>query len=256
MISAQPDWYPPPRDYIPTPTMEQEEQANLRRLTMAENVRYSGEGFVPVLHVGRYLDEYIADLKSDATLWAKSRVALGGIVPSLLRSPKALPYREVLDALYRARKALTGKELHLFGVGGTATLHLAALIAIDSADSSGWRNRAARGIVQLPGRGDRTVANLGNWRGREPSREEWTSLQDCGCPACRRDGIAGLKKSRLVGFCHRATHNLWTLLEEANAIEAKLAMGVDAYAAWYRDHVENSVYVPLIAYALALRRKG
>ena len=57
---------------------------------------------------------------------------------------------------------------------------------MDSADSSGWRNRAARGIVQLPGSGDRIVADLGKWRGREPDTDEWKTLKDCQCPACQQ----------------------------------------------------------------------
>jgi len=253
---AKPDWYPPPRDYIPAPSMAAEEQECLRQLTMAENTKYNHDGFVPVLHVGRFLDQYVADLNADAISWAKPNVALGGIVPNLLRAPKALPYRAVLDMLCRARRVLAGKKVLLFGVGGTATLHLAALLEMDSVDSSGWRNRAARGIVQLPGRGDRTVANLGSWRGREPSPEEWALLRGCQCPACQLDGVEGLRAGRLAGFCHRATHNLWTLLEEATAIQAKLAEGIDAYAKWYPDHIDNSTYAPLIAYALDLRRQS
>ena len=35
-------------------------------------------------------------------------------------------------------------------------------MGVDSVDSSGWRNRAPRGIMQLPGSGDRMVAELGS----------------------------------------------------------------------------------------------
>jgi hypothetical protein len=80
------------------------------------------------------------------------------------------------------------------------TLHLAALLDVDSVDSSGWRNRAARGIVQLPGRGDRVVANLGNWRGREPDADEWGLLTSCPCPACQQFTVEGLKASGIAGF--------------------------------------------------------
>jgi hypothetical protein len=40
--------------------------------------------------------------------------------------------------------------------------YIAALLDINSVDSRGWRNRAACGIIQLPGKGDRIVADLGN----------------------------------------------------------------------------------------------
>jgi hypothetical protein len=115
---------------------------------------------------------------------------------------------------------------------------------MDSTDSSGWRNRAARGIVQLPGSGDRVVAELGNWRGRRPSAAEWARLRACSCPACTRDGVGGLGASKLVGFCNRATHNLWVLLRELEWIEEHQAGG--QYAACYRDHLDNSVYRPLV----------
>jgi hypothetical protein len=253
--AAKPDWYPPPQDYIPLPSMSRGEQAACVQKTMAENLAQRENGVVPVFHVGRHLRRYIQELLADEHLAQKPKVAIGGIVPNLLRAPKALPYRDVLDALHQARQTFAGKEVHLFGVGGTATLHLAALLRMDSVDSSGWRNRAARGIVQLPGRGDRTVADLGSWRGRVPSEEEWAMLGACVCPACSRYGLEGLKESGVDGFCKRATHNLWTLLQEAEEVERHLTKGLDVYEGWYRGHVENSIYEPLIAYALTLRAR-
>src|SRR5690606_37186678 len=114
---------------------------------------------------------------------------------------------------------------------GTATIHLATLLGVDSVDSAGSRNRAARGIVQLPGSGDRVVDNLGSWRGREPSIEEWRILENCSCPACMKFGIEGLKAGGIDGFCNRATHNLWVLNKEIEAIEENLANGT--YHDWY-----------------------
>jgi queuine/archaeosine tRNA-ribosyltransferase len=215
---------------------------------MAMNRRFSNGDHVPVIHISSLIDEYLAALLGDACLGAKPSIALGGVVPNLLRSPKARPYQEILASVIQARRALSGKRLHLFGVGGTATLHLAALLGIDSVDSSGWRNRAARGIVQLPGRGDRMVATLGSWRGREPDQGEWAMLDACRCPACQAGGLEGLRARRIDGFCHRATHNLWTLLEEARQIEGRLAEGT--YPSWYATHVQNSIYRPLIDYML------
>ena len=171
---------------------------------------------------------------------------MGGIVPNLLRATKAMPYQDVLDQIQQTRSRLKSQKLHVFGIGGTATLHLAALLGIDSVDSSGWRNRAARGIIQLPGRGDRIVANLGNWRGRRPDKREWQILSQCECPACKSNGKNGLKSAGLAGFCNRATHNLWTLLREASQIDRHLKR--NTYTEWYETHVENSTYRPLIDY--------
>jgi hypothetical protein len=246
---ARPDWYPIPQDYIPAPRMTDDEQLDCLRQTMAVNQNYRHDGFVPVIHISRHMDEYLYQLQADKQLQVKPAVALGGIVPNLLRMPKAMPYRDILNNIRQTRTELADKQLHIFGIGGTATLHLAALLGIDSVDSSGWRNRAARGIIQLPGRGDRVVADLGKWRGRTPNQEEWDILAACQCPACHQFRIAGLQASGIQGFCNRATHNLWTLLDEARQVEEHLNAGT--YTNWYIDHVENSTYFPLIQQAVA-----
>jgi tRNA-guanine family transglycosylase len=140
--------------------------------------------------------------------------------------------------------AVPNKKIHVLGIGGTATLHIAALLKMDSVDSSGWRNRAARGIVQLPGSGDRTVAKLGKWKIRTPSPEEWEKLSQCQCPACKNYGLDGLKLNKIEGFCNRAAHNLWVLLNEAKLVEEHLSKGT--YTGWYKEHLNNSTYLPLI----------
>jgi hypothetical protein len=117
------------------------------------------------------------------------------------------------------RDEFSDQKLHVFGIGGTATLHIAALLKFNSVDSSGWRNRAARGMIQLPGTGERTIAGLGKWRGRDISQQDIEILKQCQCPACQTYGIQGLKLTRddgqgqgSRGFYNRATHNLWVLL--------------------------------------------
>lgn len=251
VASARPDWWPIARDFIPTPAMSAEMQDDCFDRTMAMNRAYSRDGFVPVVHVGPKLEEYIAAIHEDTALRGKPSIAIGGMVPNLLRSPKAVPYEEVLRALLRVRLEFAAKQVHVFGVGGTATLHLCALLGIDSVDSSGWRNRAARGIIQQPGQGDRMVANLGSWRGRQPTPQEWEGLAQCHCPACTAFGLDGLTATGIDGFCNRATHNLDVLLREAAEIDERLADGT--YADWYATHLDNSTYLPLVRKALELR---
>jgi queuine/archaeosine tRNA-ribosyltransferase len=120
------------------------------------------------------------------------------------------------------------------------------LLGIDSIDSSGWRNRAARGIIQLPGSGDRIIAELGSWKGRSLSQQEVKILRACLCPACQREGIRGLKATGVRGFRNRATHNLWTLLQEAKWIEKNMA--AETYYEEYKEHLDNTIYRPLIEY--------
>lgn len=250
---AKPDWWPIPQDFIPTGNMPHEDQLRCFTQTMEVNLAYQHDGFTPVIHISQFLEQYTVAVKANEHLAAKPGVALGGIVPNLLRAPKAMPYQDILASLLHVRREFADKLIHVFGIGGISTLHIAALIGIDSVDSSGWRNRAARGIIQLPGTGDRSVAALGKWRGRAPSPLEWEKLEGCGCPACRSSGIAGLKASGTEGFCNRATHNLWTLLEEARLIEAHLSAGT--YSSWYKEHLDNTTYRPLIDQLVALHHQ-
>ena len=224
--------------------MSDVKQLECLQKTMDVNQSYSHDGYVPILHISRHLDEYLRQFKANERLRSKPIFALGGIVPNLLRTPKAMSYREILDSVRRVRTTFADRKLHLFGVGGTATLHVAALLGLDSVDSSGWRVRAARGIVQLTGIGDRAVAELGNWKIREPSQEERKKLIECQCPACQQYGLDGLKANLIYGFCNRATHNLWTLLEENRMIQKHLKN--KTYVEWYKDHLHNSTYRPII----------
>jgi 7-cyano-7-deazaguanine tRNA-ribosyltransferase len=241
---AHPNWRPIPQDYIPLPSMSRQMQRSCFDRTMDVNRNYQHNGYVPVVHIGKHLEQYTECIISDERLSQKKSIALGAIVPNLLRRPKAMAYNDVLAGLRHVRKVFAGKKIHVFGVGGTATLHLTALLGFDSVDSSGWRNRAARGIVQLPGSGERMVAALGNWRGRQPSEMEWEVLRRCECPACQQHKVAGLKANKLHGFSCRATHNLWVLLEENRWLEKNIGAGT--YRRNYLRRLDNSTYRPII----------
>lgn len=241
---AKPDWRPIPQDFIPTPKMTYDEQQNCFQRTMRVNKDYQHDGYVPVIHVGQFLEDYISAVRAHDRLASKPAIALGGIVPNLLRISKAMSHRDVLRSLRRVREEFAGKQIHVFGIGGTATLHVAALLGIDSVDSSGWRNRAARGIIQLPGSGERMIAELGSWRGRKLSPKELEKLEACPCPACQQVGIQGLKENKSAGFCNRAAHNLWVLLNEAQLIAQHMV--AKTYKEWYKSHLDNTIYRPLI----------
>lgn len=255
--NAKPDWCPIPQDFIPTPKMEPDEQEKCFIKTMEMNLDYRAdpEQYFPVIHTSSLIEDYVSQIKKYPGLLSKSCIAVGGIVPNLLRAPKAMSHQKILEGLQHARDELRQQnndlKLHVFGIGGTATIHLAALLGFDSVDSSGWRNRAARGIIQLPGTGERIVAELGCWRGRRLSQEELEKLEQCKCPACQRYGIDGLRKSKTdgkgaggQGFYNRATHNLWVLLQEAKQVQEKLKK--KKYKTWYVDHLDNTIYRPLI----------
>lgn len=88
------------------------------------------------------------------------------------------------------------------------------------------------------------MAELVNWTGRRLSQKELKRLEECPCPACQKHGLDDLKASVIEGFCNRATHNLWTLLEETRLIEEHLILGT--YSDWYKEHLNNTIYRPLI----------
>lgn len=48
---------------------------------------------------------------ANARLSEKRHIALGGIVPNLLRKPKAVPYQAVLDALVHVRRTFANNEV-------------------------------------------------------------------------------------------------------------------------------------------------
>jgi len=244
VIHARPDWRPIPQDFIPSPAMTLRQQRSCLSRTMRSNLDFQHDGYVPVIHVSRVLQEYVSHLKSHERLAAKPSLALGGIVPNLLRAPKALSHSQILESLISIRREFADKSIHVFGIGGTSTLHVAALLKIDSVDSSGWRNRAARGIIQLPGSGERVITQLGSWKGRELNGKEKKKLLECLCPACQLGGIKGLKAGASYGFRNRATHNLWILLEEAKWIEKHVKKNL--YQEAYKDHLDNTIYRPLI----------
>lgn len=249
---AKPDWYPIPADYIPLPSMTAKEQLDCYQKTMRYNVNYSYDGFVPVVHAGPKLTNYLKAIAANDKLSHKQQLALGGLVPQLLQTKGTGPKTQAVDSIITARQRFKG-EIHVFGIGGTATLHLAAILGMDSVDSSGWRNRAARGIIQLPGRGDRLITQLGTWRGRGLDRTEKEMLAACECPGCVEGGIEGLKASGAVGFYRRATHNLYVLLNELDEIEGHVSDGT--YRTWYQGHVFNSIFLKLIEYALSQKDK-
>jgi hypothetical protein len=76
------------------------------------------------------------------------------------------------------------------------------------------------------------------------SPEELQDLELCPCPACREFGLDGLRASGLFGAMNRADHNLWVLLREAADVESRLIDG--SYVTWYRTHLDNTIYLPLI----------
>ena len=241
--ATSPPWYPVPADFIPRPTDSTRRQKELVDRTIAVLEDHGDDGYCPVIHAGPWLDRYLDAL---SRVGRTRCLAICALVPQLLNSAGARR-RETITLMKRVRDEFPG-TIHSFGIGGVVTLHLAAALGIDSADSSGWRQRAARGLVILRGRGERMAVKFGSWKGREVSPEEWTELARCRCPACRRLGAEDLKAGGVGGFAHRAVHNLWAVLEEAALIDRHLARG--DFPAWSSRRIRGNRMADLVALAM------
>jgi len=243
--AARTAWYPVPADFIPRPSDSQRRQGELFRKTVAVLEAHAGDGFCPVIHAGPWLDRYLDALRR---LGLTRQLAVGGLVPHLLNSEGA-QRRRTIAALRGVRRGFPG-TIHAFGVGGVVTLHLAAALGFDSADSSGWRQRAARGLVVLRGRGERQAVRLGSWKGRSLDEDEWAELGRCRCPACRARDVEGLKAPGLEGFARRAVHNLSTLLDEASLIDRHLTRG--DFPVWSTRRIRGNRMAGLVNLALEI----
>jgi 7-cyano-7-deazaguanine tRNA-ribosyltransferase len=243
VADALPGWYPVHFDAIPHPQMATRERDSAYLKTMRANRRGTKTGAAYVIHVGGSLKKYVRALRGITESDPSRRIAIGGAVPHILTSKGSQANIDVISQLHIVRKAFVGHNLHAFGLGSTATLHLARLLCLDSVDSSGYRNRAARGIIQLPGTGDREIAALGSWRGRKLSAGESRLLKDCRCPACQRYGIFGLRALGIHGFACRASHNLWVLYDELRWLDAHVGKGT--YRDAFQLRLRNSRYTRL-----------
>src|SRR5262249_28001697 len=102
--NAKPDWKPIPQDYFPFPSMSPQNRRGRFDKTMRVNLQYQHNGYVPVIHIGNHLMQYTARVTADEHLSKKPWIALGAIVPNLLRKPKAIPYKDILLGLRHVRQ--------------------------------------------------------------------------------------------------------------------------------------------------------
>lgn len=115
-------------------------------------------------------------------------IGIGSMVP--LIQHRGGSRKDVIDTVKELRKLFEDKLLHVFGIGGTTTMHTMLMLGADSLDSIAWRKRAAYGIIQLPGIGDRYLVKERKmymaWKGiKTMSDDEVRSFLSCDCDACQ-----------------------------------------------------------------------
>ncbi len=217
------------------------QNVSLRNLSAMLRLRTTNNpSMVPVIH-GHSIESvswYISRLQTRGRF---DLVGIGSLVPSLFKLKGAMGITQAISILAYVRQRLPEARLHTFGVGSTITMHLMFLIGIDSIDSSAWRTKAAYGAIQLPGIGDRYItSNERSAIKRKLGRHERELLDNCRCPACRREGLKGLRRS----FGLRALHNAWVFQQEVN-LTRKLKRGSE-YEAYAKEILGKSRYkVPL-----------
>lgn len=245
---ARPDWYPVPVDYVPSPSLSPRTARRLAEKTARINEEFGPSGYVPVIHMGPHFLEYLhRTLRTIKSEW----IAIGGMVPYVRFGQGANP-RRALDLLAKARSSFDGK-IHVFGFGGGITsVHVMAALGIDSVDSSGWRVRAARGFILLPGQGERMLKKLGGWEGPTLTRDELSALRACKCTTCTSHGYKALTRRKRAGFERRAAHNLWVLLREVTLINEYRGRRLKE---WSLDRLKNNRMRYLVEHAFHAREQ-
>ena len=157
-----------------------------------------------------------------------SMLGIGSLVP-LLKSSRYTYHgrKKLLDIIFAVREQLPDAFIHVFGVGGTTTMHMLFYLGVDSIDSKSWRIKAGNGALQLPGIGDRFITPPRGRSYAKLSQSNEELLSRCECPTCtgktllERKNILDNKKPET--FQPRAIHNAWIyqqeLLETRNAIK-------------------------------------
>jgi len=181
--------------------------------SMIEKRASANPELIPVIH-GHTLPSIEWFVRRLAKIGDFRIYGIGSLVPSVFNARGVGGINNVIRIVAHVRKLLPGKLVHVFGVGSTITMHLMFASGVDSLDSSSWRSKAAFGIIQLPGIGDRYITGrAGKSTGKKYlnlSRRELEILEECNCPACKKLGLIGLRRS----FSMRALHNCWVFQKE------------------------------------------
>ncbi len=62
---SNPDWFPIPQDFIPTPKMSRYGQKKCFLRTMEMNRNYQHGYYIPVIHVSKFLGKYVEQIKKE-----------------------------------------------------------------------------------------------------------------------------------------------------------------------------------------------
>lgn len=165
------------------------------------------------------------------------------------------PRKELIDMIslgIEAVKSYTDFKVHVTGFGSSPlSLHLAYYLGADSADSAGYRRKAAYGKIVLPGTGERYIsdrsANFGNSKIDDSLELMW--LKKCKCTICTDNPHLLLEDWKA-----RAIHNEHVIKQEWQMAQDLLKIGEDAYEAYLEEIYKRSGFGYLWEYAKLRKR--
>jgi tRNA-guanine family transglycosylase len=202
---------------------------NIKR--MLEVRRSTNPEIIPVIH-GYDVEIIKYYVKKLQEVGEFNIYGIGSLVPSVFNTKGIGGIHNVIKIVSFVRTLLPDKILHVFGVGSSITMHLMFYIGADSIDTTSWRIKAAFGAIQLPGVGDRHITPRKRHKHYPTlSREEQKILDECECPACKREGLEGLIRS----FTLRALHNAWVYQKEIEKARRLIKSGE------YEEYVKQLV---------------
>lgn len=203
---------------------------------------------LPVVH-GYTSEQLKIACKELKKLVCPKAIGIGSLVP-LITSPNYGVAKEfVIDAIRIVREEFPHSFLHVFGIGGTTTMHLMFSLGVDSVDSMSWRLKAAYGAIQLPGVGDRFISPPK--RRKRISEHEQKLLAKCLCPICRGKTIKERKENfdnlNPSTYQKRAIHNAYVFKEEEKEFREKLKNGeVNEFV---KERLKHTPFLSMFKYA-------
>lgn len=245
-------------DFPLTPLSKHENEMRIRRtlkniVEIQEKFSSLHVNVMPVIHgfsiktiesMLQFMERYDIDL---------SYVGMGSLVP-LIRHRVKGGRKIIVDLIAYVRKRLSSSILHIFGIGGTTTMHIMFFLGVNSIDTAAWERKAANGVIQLPGIGDRFLSKKPHNRTiLKPS--EMNVLKECKCPICSNYENTEQKMKILDNKrdC-RVVHNAWVYQREVDIAREMVNQG--NYEKYIEKVLRSASFLSLFHYAKSVAKQN
>jgi len=207
---------------------------NRRWLKTLKNTKYMLENngnilLMPILHGYALKDLKMACREIKKIDENPKFIGLGSLVPLIFNTKGSKRIKDglkfIVDAVGLIREEFPDSLLHTFGVGSSQSMHFMFALGVDSLDSMGWRLKAAYGVIQLPGVGDRHLTPRNTKKRPFIKGREKELLAACECPACKSKSLEERIQDLNDNFYFRSVHNAWVFLNEQKKFHQALKEG-------------------------------